>query len=42
MKDNRKRFLIKKWVTKRERVEDKYQSFMHWIHDRFTYKELIE
>ena len=42
MKDNRKRFLIKKWVTKRERVGDNYRSFMHWIHDRLTYKELIE
>ena len=42
LEDKRKRFLIKKWVTKRERVGDKYRSYMHWNHDRLTYKELLE
>ena len=42
MEDERKKFLIKKWVTKRERVGDKYRSYMHWNHDRLTYKELLE
>ena len=42
MQDERKRFLIKKWVTKRERIGDKYRSYMHWNHDRLSYKQLLE
>ena len=42
MQDERKRFLIKKWVTKRERIGDKYRSYMYWNHDRLSYKQLLE
>ena len=41
--DKRKRFLVKKWETKRERIpcSDKYRSFMHWRHDRLSYGDLL-
>ena len=42
--DTRKRFLIKHWETKREKIpgSDKYRSFMHWRHDRLSYRELLQ
>ena len=42
--DQRKHFLVKQWETKREKIpgSDKYRSFMHWRHDRLSYKDLIE
>ena len=43
MEDKRKRFLVKKWETKREKLpcSDKYRSFMHWRHDRLLYGDLL-
>ena len=42
IQDKRKRFLIKKWETKRERIGDKYRIYMHWKHDRLTSRELVD
>ena len=38
--DNRKRFLIKQWVTQTERKEGATQSFLHWTFEKCTYEEL--
>ena len=40
LSDNRKRFLIKQWVTKTERKEGATQSFLHWTFEKCTYEEL--
>ena len=41
IEDERKRFLIKRWETKRESLGDKYRTYMHWKHDRLSYRELL-
>ena len=41
MKDKRKRFLVKLWVTKTERKEGIAQSYLHWKFERCNYIELI-
>lgn len=41
LKEKRKRFMIKQWVTKTRQKDGKSQSYLHWTHDRFSYAELI-
>ena len=42
--DTRKRFLVRKWENKEERIpgSDKYKTFMAWSHDRISYRGLLE
>ena len=42
--DTRKRFLVKQWENKRERIPGTgtYKSYMHWRHDRLSYSELLD
>ena len=44
LSDKRKRFMVKQWENKKDKIgkSDKYKTFMHWSHPRFTYKGLIE
>ena len=43
LEDNRKKFLIKQWKTKRELIKGtgKYRNYMHWRHDRLSNRDLI-
>ena len=41
LKDERKRFLVKIWVTKTECKEGAVQSFLHWKFERCNYTGLI-
>ena len=43
LEDNRKKFLIKQWETKREMIKGtgKYRNYMHWRHDRLSNRDLI-
>ena len=42
--DRRKRFLVKQWENKKERIPgtDRYKTFMHWRHDRLSNQELLD
>ena len=42
--DTRKRFLVRKWENKKERIpgSDKYKTIMSWSHDRLSYRGLLE
>ena len=44
LNDNRKRFLVKQWENKKERIPgtDKVKTYMHWRHDRLSYKGLLD
>ena len=42
IKDKRKRFLVKLWVTKTERKQGVTQSYLHWKFERCNYIELID
>ena len=42
LKDERKRFLVKLWVTKTERKEGVAQSFSDWKFQRCNYTGLID
>ena len=42
LKDERKRFLVKLWVTKTERKEGVALSYLHWKFERCNYTELID
>ena len=42
LKDERKRFLVKLWVTKTERKEGVAQSFLDWKFERCNYTGLID
>ena len=44
LQDTRKRFLVKRWKTEKEKIpgSDKYRTFMHWTHDRLSYSGLLE
>ena len=42
IEDQRKRFLVKLWVTKTERKEGVSQSFLDWKFERCNYVELID
>ena len=44
LQDTRKRFLVKRWKTEKEKIpgSDKYKTFMHWTHDRLSYSGLLE
>ena len=39
MKDNRKRFKVKVWVTKTKVTDGVKQSYLHWNHERLNYTE---
>ena len=41
LKDERKRFLVKIWVTKTEHKEGVVQSFLHWKFEWCNYTGLI-
>ena len=40
--DNRKRFLVKVWITKTECKNGKVLSFLHWKFERCDYLGLID
>ena len=42
--DRRKRFLVKQWENKKEKIPgtDRYRTFMHWRHDRLSNQELLD
>ena len=44
LQDTRKRFLVKRWKTEKEKIpgSDKYRTFMHWTHDQLSYSGLLE
>ena len=42
LKDERKRFLVKLWETKTERIEGVAQSFLDWKFERCNYTGLID
>ena len=44
LSDKRKRFMVKQWENKKDKIgkSDKYKTYMHWSHPKFTYKGLIE
>ena len=43
LNENRKKYLVKEWETKREKIPatGKYRSFMHWRHDRLSNADLL-
>ena len=43
LQDKRKRFLVKKWENKTERVPGtgKNRTYIHWKHDRLSYSDLL-
>ena len=41
MKDTRKRFMVKVWVTKTKVTDGVKQSYLHWNHERLNYKGLV-
>ena len=42
MKDKRKRFMVKVWVTKTKMNEGVKQSYLHWNHERLNYEGLLD
>ena len=42
IKDKRKRFLVKLWVTKTERKQGVTQSYLHWKFEKCNYTTLID
>ena len=44
LNDKRKRFLVKQWKKKREKIQEtgQYRTFMHWRHDRLSYADLLD
>ena len=42
--DKHKRFLVKQWITKREKIPGtgNYRSYMHRKHDRLSYGDLLQ
>ena len=44
LNDKRKRFMVKRWENKKEKLgkSENYKTYMHWSHPKFTYKTLIE
>ena len=42
--DKHKRFLIKQWITKREKIlgTGNFRSYLHWRHDRLSYHDLLQ
>ena len=41
IEDNRKRFMVKVWVTKTKVTKDVKQSYLHWKHERLNYEGLL-
>ena len=43
LNENRTKYLVKQWETKREKIPatGKYRSFMHWRHDRLSNADLL-
>ena len=43
LQDHRKRFLVKQWFNKKEKISgsDKYRTYIHWRHDRLSYRDLL-
>ena len=43
LQDKRKRFIVKKWISKKEQIpsSDKYRNYMHWNYDRLSYSDLL-
>ena len=44
LNDRKKRFIVKKWISKKEKIpnSNKYRNYMHWDYNRFSYSELLE
>ena len=44
LNDTRKRFLVKQWYNKKERIagSDKYRTYIHWKHERLSYSDLLD
>ena len=44
LNDTRKRFLVKQWYNKKERIagSDKYRTYIHWKHERLSYRDLLD
>ena len=44
LQDKKKRFIVKKWISKKEKLpgSDKYRNYMHWDYSRLSYSELLK
>ena len=43
LQDKRKCFIVKKWISKKEKIpgSDKYRNYMHWNYDCLSYCDLL-
>ena len=43
LQDKRKQFIVKKWISKKEKIpgSDKYRNYMHWNYDCLSYSDLL-